>query len=82
MTAVGSKCKVCKCPAVIDLPRHNAHFCSDHLQQLCRRQMVKAIDDFDMLQADDRILGLRACDYAGAQTQQILHWCGACVRSK
>ena len=56
MTAVGSKCRVCKEPAVIDLPRHNAHFCAEHLQQLCRRQMVKAIDDFDMLSADDRIL--------------------------
>lgn len=56
MTAVGSKCKVCKQPAVIDLPRHNAHFCSEHLQQLCRRQFAKAIDDFDMLSIDDRIL--------------------------
>src|SRR5918994_3177928 len=56
MTAVGSKCKVCKAPAVIDLPRHNAHFCAEHLQQLCRRQMAKAIDDFDMLRPTDRIL--------------------------
>ena len=56
MTAVGSKCKVCKGPAVIDLPRHNAHFCAEHLQQLCRRQMAKAIDDFDMIQPDDRVL--------------------------
>lgn len=56
MTASGSKCKVCKGPAVIDLPRHNANFCAEHLQQLCRRQMAKAIDDFDMLQPADRIL--------------------------
>ncbi len=56
MTAVGSKCRVCKAPAVIDLPRHNAKFCAEHLQQLCRRQMAKAIDDFDMLSPDDRIL--------------------------
>jgi uncharacterized protein (TIGR00269 family) len=56
MTASGSKCKVCKGPAVIDLPRHNANFCAEHLQQLCRRQMAKAIDDFDMLQPTDRIL--------------------------
>ncbi len=56
MTAVGSKCKVCRGPAVIDLPRHNAKFCAEHLQQLCRRQMAKAIDDFDMLSLDDRIL--------------------------
>ena len=56
MTAVGSKCRVCKGPAVIDLPRHNAHFCAEHLQQLCRRQMAKAVDDFDMLSMEDRIL--------------------------
>jgi len=56
VTAVGSKCKVCKEPAVIDLPRHNAHFCAVHLQQLCRRQFAKAIDDFEMLTLDDRIL--------------------------
>ena len=48
MSAAGSKCRVCKAPAVIDLPRHNANFCAEHLQQLCRRQMAKAIEDFDM----------------------------------
>ncbi len=56
MTAAGSKCKVCREPAVIGLPRHNAHFCAEHLQQLCRRQMAKAIADFDMLDPDDRVL--------------------------
>ena len=44
-----SKCRVCRGPAVIDLPRHNANFCAEHLQQLCRRQVEKAIDDFDMV---------------------------------
>ncbi len=56
MTAVGSKCRVCEEPAVIDLPRHNAKFCAEHLQQLCRRQIAKAIEDFDMLSPDDRVL--------------------------
>ncbi len=56
MTAVGSKCRVCKGPAVIDLPRHNANFCAEHLQQLCRRQVVKAIEDHEMLSPDDRVL--------------------------
>lgn len=51
-----SKCRVCKEPAIIDLPRHNAHFCADHLLQLCRRQVEKAISDHDMLSPDDRIL--------------------------
>ena len=51
-----SKCRVCRGPAVIDLPRHNANFCAEHFQQLCRRQVAKAIDDHDMLQPDDRVL--------------------------
>ena len=46
-----SKCRVCRGPAIIDLPRHNANFCAEHLQQLCRRQVEKAIGDFDMLAA-------------------------------
>jgi tRNA-5-methyluridine54 2-sulfurtransferase len=50
------KCRVCRGPAVIDLPRHNANFCGDHLLELCRRQVRKAIDDFDMVTASDRIL--------------------------
>ena len=56
MTHVGSKCRVCKGPAVIDLPRHNANFCAEHLLQLCRRQVEKAIHDFDMLDPADRVL--------------------------
>ena len=51
-----SKCKVCREPAIIDLPRHNANFCGDHLQQLVRRQVEKAISDFDMLRPEDRVL--------------------------
>jgi uncharacterized protein (TIGR00269 family) len=41
---------------VIDLPRHNANFCGEHLQQLCRRQVEKAIGDFAMVHPDDRVL--------------------------
>jgi uncharacterized protein (TIGR00269 family) len=51
-----SKCRVCHGPAIIDLPRHNAHFCSEHLQQLCRRQVVKAIDQFEMFSPGERVL--------------------------
>lgn len=50
------KCRVCREPAVIDVPRHNANFCAPHFLDMCRRQVRKAIDDFDMLEADDRIL--------------------------
>ncbi len=52
----GSKCKVCRGPAVIDLPRHNANFCADHFLELCRRQVAKAIEQFQLLERDDRIL--------------------------
>jgi len=51
-----AKCRVCRGPAVIDLPRHNAHFCAEHLQQLCRRQVEQAIADHAMLERGDRIL--------------------------
>jgi len=51
-----SKCRSCGEPAVIDLPRHNANFCSEHFIQLCRRQLSKAISDFDMLKPEDRVL--------------------------
>jgi uncharacterized protein (TIGR00269 family) len=56
MATSRSKCRSCKAPAVIDLPRHNANFCAEHLLQLCRRQVEKAIEDYDMLSAGDRIL--------------------------
>lgn len=41
---------------MIDLPRHNANFCVEHFQELCRRQVRKAIDQFDMFTPDDRLL--------------------------
>jgi uncharacterized protein (TIGR00269 family) len=47
---------VCREPAIIDLPRHNANFCVEHFEQLCRRQVEKAIKDFDMLAPTDRVL--------------------------
>ena len=53
---VPSKCRTCGEPAIIDLPRHNAKFCAEHFQELCRRQVVKAIDQFSMLTPADRIL--------------------------
>jgi uncharacterized protein (TIGR00269 family) len=41
---------------VIDLPRHNANFCGEHLLDFCRRQVERAIDEFDMLSVGDRVL--------------------------
>jgi uncharacterized protein (TIGR00269 family) len=56
MVAVGSKCRTCRAPAIIDLPRHNANFCAEHFMELCRRQVAKAIDHFEMFTRDDRLL--------------------------
>ena len=50
------KCRVCKGPAVIDLPRHNANFCPEHLTRFCQDQTAKAIRDHDMLHDGDRVL--------------------------
>ncbi|MFZ4810602.1 MAG: ATP-binding protein [Ilumatobacteraceae bacterium] len=56
MVASGSKCRVCRGPAIIDLPRHNANFCAEHFLELCRRQVTKAIEQFDLFDTDDKIL--------------------------
>ena len=50
------KCRVCRGPAIIDIRRHNANFCSEHFLKLCRDQTAKAIAQFDMLQSGDRVL--------------------------
>ncbi len=50
------KCRVCRGPAIIDLPRHNANFCAEHFVELCKRQVAKAIKDFDMLSPGQRVL--------------------------
>lgn len=50
------KCRTCRGPAIIDLPRHNANFCAEHFVELCRRQVQKAIDEHRMFTRDERIL--------------------------
>lgn len=50
------KCVVCRGPAVIDIRRHNANFCPEHFERLCRDQVTKAIDEFDMIQPGERVL--------------------------
>ena len=50
------KCRVCREPAIIDIRRHNANFCTEHFLRLCRDQTQKAIDQFDMMSHDDRVL--------------------------
>ncbi len=50
------KCVTCRGPAIIDIRRHNSNFCAEHFLELCRRQVAKAIDEFDMFSPEDRIL--------------------------
>lgn len=50
------KCTVCRQPAVIDLRRHNAHFCASHFLRHCRDQVAKAIKDHSMVQPGERVL--------------------------
>ncbi|MCB1001085.1 MAG: adenine nucleotide alpha hydrolase family protein [Acidimicrobiales bacterium] len=47
---------MCRQPAIIDLPRHNANFCAEHFVELCKRQVAKAIDHWHLLTREDRIL--------------------------
>jgi uncharacterized protein (TIGR00269 family) len=47
---------VCREPAVIDIRRHNANFCVDHFLRLCRDQVTKAIEEFEMLAPGERVL--------------------------
>ena len=50
------KCKVCKGPAVMDIRRHNAAFCSDHFIDHFRSQVARTIKEFKMFGPDDRLL--------------------------
>ena len=50
------KCRVCREPAIIDVRRHNANFCTEHFLRLCRDQTAKSIKQFDMLDPQDRVL--------------------------
>ena len=50
------KCRVCRGPAVIDLPAHNANFCAEHFVTFCRDQVAKAIKKFAMVEPGERVL--------------------------
>lgn len=50
------KCTVCREPAVIDLRRHNANFCVEHLRRFCADQVARAIEQWDMFSPTDRVL--------------------------
>ena len=50
------KCRVCREPAVIDVRRQNANYCTDHFLRMCRDQVRKAIEQFDMINPGERVL--------------------------
>lgn len=50
------KCRRCSHLAVIDLPRHNAAFCSDCLIHLVHTQVEKAIHHFKMIDEGQKVL--------------------------
>jgi uncharacterized protein (TIGR00269 family) len=41
---------------VIDVRRQNANYCRDHFLRMCRDQVAKAIDEFEMLRPGERVL--------------------------
>jgi uncharacterized protein (TIGR00269 family) len=51
-----TRCRRCREPAVIELRRHNAAFCEPCFLRYVREQVKRAIEDFDMLRPDDRVL--------------------------
>ncbi|MGH9137067.1 MAG: tRNA(Ile)-lysidine synthetase [Acidimicrobiales bacterium] len=50
------KCRVCREPAVIDVRRQNANYCTEHFLRMCRDQVAKAIDEHDMIRPGQRVL--------------------------
>src|SRR5437763_12278756 len=51
-----SRCKRCREPAVIEIRRHNAAFCQPCFERYFHGQVEKAIHDFRMLDAEDRVM--------------------------
>jgi uncharacterized protein (TIGR00269 family) len=50
------KCRVCRGPAVVDVRRANANFCTEHFVNFCTEQVRRAVAEFDMLDEDDHVL--------------------------
>ncbi len=50
------KCRVCRGPAVVDVRRANANFCGEHFVKFCTDQVRRAISEFDMIEAEDKVL--------------------------
>lgn len=50
------KCRRCGAPAIIDIRRHNAAFCSDCFNHHCREQVRRAVDEHQMIAPGERVL--------------------------
>ena len=50
------KCRRCRQTAVVDVRRHNAGFCAECFVQHCGEQVRRAVDGFQMLEPDDRVM--------------------------
>jgi len=50
------KCRSCRAPAVIELPRHNTAFCRECFLRYCRNQVSRAIAEHQMIAAGERAL--------------------------
>ena len=50
------KCRVCRRPAVVEVRRHNAGFCSTCFVKHCSDQVARAIEAYDMIRPGDRVL--------------------------
>ena len=66
------KCRVCREPAVIDVRRQNANYCRDHFLRMCRDQVAKAIDEFDMLRPGERVYNAPPATRGAGQTVAVL----------
>jgi uncharacterized protein (TIGR00269 family) len=50
------KCRACGAPAVLEIRRHNTVFCRDCFLGYCRKQVGRAIGDYDMIGPGQRVL--------------------------
>lgn len=50
------KCRVCRGPAVLDVRRHNAAFCPEHLVAHCLEQTRRALKEHQMIGSGERVL--------------------------
>jgi uncharacterized protein (TIGR00269 family) len=74
------KCKVCREPALVKLPAHNANFCATHFDAFFLRQVEKAIRRYRMLRPGDRVLVAVSGGKDSLTVVDVLHRLGYDVR--